>query len=514
MSISIGPSKNIDIKLCPSLFQHRTPTLYFDYPCKFPSRKQKFIMKQIDEKENLLYKASWVRRCIRDVFHPAQLSLCGDNKSDDWICAWTNHLPEETIRDLKYYQRVNHFPGTWCIGRKDNLLRSLRRARKYSFKSGRKPQNAFDFHPTTYILPEQYKEWTRATERDRSTTYIMKPKNSSNARRIKVIKPSKRKYIPRTKSCILQKYIEDPYLLKKKKFDIRLYVLVLSYDPLVIYLYNDGLVRFCSKSFTMNNTSRFTHCCNVSVNKKDNSYVAPESNTFSEGHDKWPLRCLWEILSKREGKEVVEQLQQTIKDILVKTIIASEPEVVGKLKGIVKDSRKCFELFGFDVLIDNKLKPWILECNISPSLMSPSTLDYKCKSILLADTLHLVGLVVDFTWEQQIKQKHNSRCFKHNLARNAWRKGKFSHNAIRISDMSTEDWELIYDFEDQYFRRGNYKLIFPSNDCDNFLSFLSIKRFNTCLLCSWILNERDNYLCSLEREKDYQVAQNLLDPLP
>ena len=52
----------------------------------------------------------------------------------------------------------------------------------------------------------------------------------------------------------------------------------------------------------------------------------------------------------------------------------------------------CFELLGFDVLIDSDLKPWLMEVNLSPSLATDSPLDLKIKSSLFVDTLNLVGI--------------------------------------------------------------------------------------------------------------------------
>ena len=46
--------------------------------------------------------------------------------------------------------------------------------------------------------------------------------------------------------CFVDRYINKPYLINDSKFDIRLYVYVTSYDPLRIYLFDDGLVRFAS----------------------------------------------------------------------------------------------------------------------------------------------------------------------------------------------------------------------------------------------------------------------------
>ena len=43
---------------------------------------------------------------------------------------WGRHLPPDVYSGLKSYQKVNHFPGTWCIGRKDRLATNLMRSRR------------------------------------------------------------------------------------------------------------------------------------------------------------------------------------------------------------------------------------------------------------------------------------------------------------------------------------------------------------------------------------------------
>ena len=49
-------------------------------------------------------------------------------------------------------------------------------------------------------------------------------------------------------------------------------------------------------------------------------------------------------------------------------------------------------MFGFDIILDSDLKPWILEVNLSPSLAFDSPLDFHIKSNLLVDTFNLVGI--------------------------------------------------------------------------------------------------------------------------
>jgi len=53
----------------------------------------------------------------------------------------------------------------------------------------------------------------------------------------------------------------------------------------------------------------------------------------------------------------------------------------------------CFEVFGFDILIDSNLRPWLLEVNLSPSLNSDTPLDLKIKGNLLSDVFTLIGIV-------------------------------------------------------------------------------------------------------------------------
>lgn len=52
----------------------------------------------------------------------------------------------------------------------------------------------------------------------------------------------------------------------------------------------------------------------------------------------------------------------------------------------------CFELFGFDVLVDSDLKPWLLEVNLSPSLATESPIDITIKSTLMMDVFNTAGI--------------------------------------------------------------------------------------------------------------------------
>jgi tubulin polyglutamylase TTLL6/13 len=52
----------------------------------------------------------------------------------------------------------------------------------------------------------------------------------------------------------------------------------------------------------------------------------------------------------------------------------------------------CFEILGFDIFLDQKLKPWVLEVNHTPSFVTDSPLDFKIKKNLINDTIKLLNL--------------------------------------------------------------------------------------------------------------------------
>lgn len=85
-------------------------------------------------------------------------------------------------------------------------------------------------------------------------------------------------------------------------------------------------------------------------------------------------------------------LWDRIKSIIIKTCIATEPSMNDGLIRSELHRSNCFELFGFDVLVDDHLKPWLIEVNIHPSFSSSSPLDRRIKHTLICDVLNLIGI--------------------------------------------------------------------------------------------------------------------------
>lgn len=81
--------------------------------------------------------------------------------------------------------------------------------------------------------------------------------------------------VPLNESMVISRYIDNPLLINGLKFDLRLYVLVTSFEPLKIYIYNEGLVRFASEPYNLANikNNAYAHLTNYSINKKSENFV-------------------------------------------------------------------------------------------------------------------------------------------------------------------------------------------------------------------------------------------------
>ena len=107
------------------------------------------------------------------------------------------------------------------------------------------------------------------------------------------------------------------------KFDIRIYVVVTGIDPLKIYIYNDGLVRFATEEYQLDDKAqKFSHLTNYSVNKKNENFVQNKRSSEQDKGSKWSLSALQVHL--REMGINVEVLWGRIYDLVIKSFLCVE----------------------------------------------------------------------------------------------------------------------------------------------------------------------------------------------
>ena len=134
---------------------------------------------------------------------------------------------------------------------------------------------------------------------------------------------------------------------------------------------------------------RFKHLTNFSVNKKSKDFVSNQNASEDQYGNKWSLKAL-----RAKYKELgidAEKVFGRIKDIIVKTLIAVEAPMQSVYASSYDNRNNFYELYGFDVLIDEKLNPWLIEVNVCPSLNNSTPLDRKIKTTMLCDILNMLG---------------------------------------------------------------------------------------------------------------------------
>uniref|UniRef100_A0AAQ4P3T2 Tubulin--tyrosine ligase-like protein 5 n=1 Tax=Gasterosteus aculeatus aculeatus TaxID=481459 RepID=A0AAQ4P3T2_GASAC len=155
--------------------------------------------------------------------------------SNDFNLMWTgSHLKPYILRSLQDFQKVNHFPRSYELTRKDRLYKNIQRMQQtHGFKN-------FHIVPQTFVLPSEYQEFCNCFAKDKGP-WIIKPVASSRGRGIYLV--SNPNQILMDENILVSRYINNPLLIDEFKFDVRLYVLVTSYDPVLVYVYEEGLAR-------------------------------------------------------------------------------------------------------------------------------------------------------------------------------------------------------------------------------------------------------------------------------
>ncbi|XP_027638118.1 tubulin monoglutamylase TTLL4 [Falco peregrinus] len=496
-----------------SLFPNVPPTIYFG------TRDERVEKLPWEQRKLLRWKMCTVTpNIVKQTVGRSHFRI--SKKSNDWLGCWGHHMKSPSFRAIREHQKLNHFPGSFQIGRKDRLWRNLL---KMQARCGKKE---FNFFPQSFILPQDIKLLRKAWEEGASCQkWIVKPPASARGIGIQVI--HKWSQLPKRRPLLVQRYLHKPYLIGGKKFDLRIYVYVTCYDPLRVYLFKDGLVRFasCKYSSSMKSLSnKFVHLTNYSVNKKNTKYKSNSDETACQGH-KWALKALWSYLTQKGVNS--EAIWEKIKDIVIKTIIASEPYVNSLVKMYVRRPYCCHELFGFDIMLDENLKPWILEVNISPSLHSSSPLDVSIKGQMIRDLLNLAGFVLPSmdSMASRPQTRSGSTCSlgsdlkekpkpasEHFIAEKM-KKAYYLTQKTPDQDfyssvldvLTPDDVRILVETEDEYSRRGQFERVFPTHISMRYLRFFEQPRYFNILVTQWELKYYLNKHKGLELLKNWCV---------
>ena len=213
---------------------------------------------------------------------------------------------------------------------------------------------------------------------------------------------------------IIQKYLDKPLLYNKRKFDIRCFVLI-DYD-LNLFIFREGHLKACSELYNLNDSNRFIHITNYSLQKKCSKF-----ETYEEGNE----------ISYNDFKKFLESENIPLSNFdkmisQMKLLVEISMKSVGT-KFLKVNPVLSFEIFGYDFIIDNEFKPWILEINNNPGLGISSPVIEKIIPRMLDDAFRL-------TIDKIFETKYDLSCVDEN-----WKyKSKYKIDGLNDDDNGFE----------------------------------------------------------------------------
>eukprot|EP01060_Flectonema_neradi_P000345 TRINITY_DN10227_c0_g1_i1.p1 TRINITY_DN10227_c0_g1~~TRINITY_DN10227_c0_g1_i1.p1 ORF type:complete len:607 (+),score=106.24 TRINITY_DN10227_c0_g1_i1:57-1877(+) len=352
-------------------------------------------------------------------------------------------------------QWVNHFPGSFVhLGSKDGMYKCIRKMNKkfgsafdITPKTWVLPEDYQELHNYLNSNPDKeviLKPARGSCGRDIEVVRGLNPKilRLLTYATAPSPPPEEQTQLPkkprlRHRKWVVQSYIDPPSLINERKYDIRLYVAVTSIRPLVAYVFKEGLVRFASEKYeTHNRLSQLTNSSlarkrEATLRKNDPSVVSMSEKTSEVLYEpvqpppalkepkeawqvtsrsdkatnddsdpswprfKWSLSELKQHIESNFGTESWDSIWSGTKNVILKSLICSERPISKNL--ITHDSGEVytnqgFELFGFDIMIDENNKPSLIEVNCIPSLESSSNMDWLVKCGSVTDLFNMLNI--------------------------------------------------------------------------------------------------------------------------
>jgi RNAse (barnase) inhibitor barstar len=300
----------------------------------------------------------------------AELNISTDPILRGKILVWSDSLiDDETFLALMPYQVISRILSGHVLCWKASLARSIRRISQYF------PAEYGRYFPTTFILPLAHAQFLETLQKTQKR-YPFKPDLRSLGLGIHIITPE-HPLIPRGFG-VAQEYVRS-YLIDNTKFDLGVYALIASLNPFPLYVFRDGIARFCSQP--ADGPIMYSHLTNVSLNKKSiGDDFLQISRLIS---DVFPILASDGVDIEKLWDEIDEAISLTFR-ISHKHLAFSEHNFLR-----VSGYSPGFQIFGFDILLDRHAHPWVLEVNYRPLLDFHRAPERRMKTQIVREAIRI-----------------------------------------------------------------------------------------------------------------------------
>ncbi len=315
------------------------------------------------------------------------------------------------LKNINRYKRIDN--GSLCsfyfrkvLGKTDRFHYIGNKLFTYDsiYYMKNKYSDEFNFIPNTWFLGKilciflpcmrEFREYLKNLKNEEKlddAKFVYKKRNTNGGRGVKI----KRGRIPGDYRSydIVSEYIE-PHLIFGKKYSMRLYCLVTSFDPLCVYFYDEGFVIFATEIYSKEDKtlSKYMHLTNHCINEgnvkgwKENDDVTKFAESYAT------ISSYKKYLSDNKIVDP-DAVFSKIKDIVVKSILAYCERCEGFLQSLQTPSCKnFFSLSGVDIMLDENLKPYLLELNCNPSILENDKISQFVDTKMFVDALNIIGV--------------------------------------------------------------------------------------------------------------------------
>lgn len=459
--------------------------LPFEY-AKFPAPDEPRLPK---DKEHMFYvnKGVITGLSLRGFLHGG---FSRSNTMTRWNTSWGRQYEPPQYQRVKSWQKINHFSGAFLIGRKDDFHARMK-------ELGERMNHWPEFYPETYFLPTDADDFEKVKGSD--CKWIFKPAAAARGNGIMIMRIDEETELKRG---VYQKYIDIPLLITRRKFDIRLYTLVTSINPLRIYMHQNGMARFATMEY--NNSGSLDdlsmHLTNYSVNKESDSFIMAAGKEIVD-NSKWSIQFLMEFMEK-QGIDT-KLLMSNLEKVAITALIAGICKIRETHFQNVRHRHSSYELYGIDILLDENLNPYIMEVNISPSMANDTKLDKSIKWPLMLDALNMARIVM-------CNPKSQDPCPEINKIDDAWKRCITSREQVEEpwDDPSFAEYVIIRDYIEELPRRGGFRRVYPKKkNMKSFYQYFDKMIYTDRVFNQWIEMDKVQRLKVLQKNWDQYVEK-------
>ena len=216
----------------------------------------------------------------------------------------------------------------------------------------------------------------------------------------------------RCEYIMIQKYLEKPLLYQGRKFDIRIWVMFMTNRENEVYIFKEGHLKATSLKYNPDSKDLFVHLTNYSVQKHNIFFSKIEIGNeipFYEFQN--------ELDRKKSGKNFWKDIYPKIVRIIR---ITGGAAIHGKMNFM--NVKNCFEIFGYDFILDENYMPFLLEINTNPGLEISSPLISQLLPRMIDDAFKLT-IDEEFSMSSEfINQESKFPVDYHKNNENMWEK--------------------------------------------------------------------------------------------